>query len=273
MSSKELLSHARRSESYSALKNMIAVAATEEPVVATPAAFDRDPMLLNVRNGTLNLETGQLQPHRRADMITRLTPLDYDEKARCPAFIGFLDKVFQGDGELTAYLQRAIGYTLTGDTSEQVLFILMGRGANGKSTLLECLRTVLGEYAMQTPVQTILASRGDKPSNDLARLPGSRLVTAVEAGLDSELDQTLVKRLVGEDTISARFYTVNPLNSSPNSNYGSRRTIRLECEVATMPSGGGSKPSRSDTRFRRHSAIAPSDANLHARPRGSWPGR
>ena len=142
----------------------------------------------------------------------------YDPDALCPTWDRFLLEVMNGDQDLVSFLQRAIGYTLTGDTSEQVIFILHGKGANGKSTLLETLRAMLGDdYTVQVRPETLMVKQGDAIPNDIARLKGARLVNARETEEGKRLAEALVKEMSGGDTITARFIAANSLTSSPNS--------------------------------------------------------
>ena len=129
----------------------------------------------------------------------------YDEGAEAPTWLAFLDRIMAGDRELIDFLQRAIGYSLTGDTREHCLFILYGTGRNGKSTKLETLRALLGDYAMQTPAETLLVKRENAIPNDIARLRGGRFVAASESEDGKWLAESLVKQLSGGDTLSARF--------------------------------------------------------------------
>jgi putative DNA primase/helicase len=131
--------------------------------VVPVAELDADPWLLGVENGTLDLRTGTLIPARREDYITKVGPVAFDADAECPVFLTFLGKIMGGDQTLVDYLQRVLGYMLTGDTSEQRLFFLYGTGANGKSTLLNVCKGLLGgDLCRQTPVETIMARGGKK---------------------------------------------------------------------------------------------------------------
>jgi putative DNA primase/helicase len=194
------------SESEPALRRMINLAEREPQVVVTPGQLDSSHWLLNVENGTVNLEIGSLGSHFDEDLITKLTPVRFHgEQARCDRWLEFLDRISDGDGELMSFVQQAVGYSLTGDTSEQCLFILYGTGANGKSTFLEVIRSLLGEYATAADFSTFLVQRNDSIRNDLARLAGARFVTAVEAERGGRLSESVVKQLTGGDTITARF--------------------------------------------------------------------
>ena len=168
--------------------------------------FDTDPWLLNCPNGTLNLQTGKLRKHRPGDLLSKLAGAEYQAEAKCPRWRKFVLEVFAKDDDLVGYLQRVLGYTLSGDTSEQCFFLLYGTGRNGKSTLLEVVRTVLGDYAVRASFRTFLQKVGDAGSTgDLARLAGARFVSAIEAPVGQRLDEALVKELVGGDKIAARF--------------------------------------------------------------------
>jgi putative DNA primase/helicase len=187
------------------LHAMLELARSEPGVPVTPDQLDADPWLLNVANGTLDLRTGALRPHNPGDLITKLAPVAFDSAADCPRWLTFLARVFDGWPDVMAFVQRAVGYALTGCTTEQVLFFLYGLGANGKTTLIEVLRALLGDYAMQASFATFAERRGDGPRNDLARLAGARLVAASEVGEGARFDEELVKQLTGNDAVTARF--------------------------------------------------------------------
>src|SRR5262249_47236941 len=125
---------AMKSEDVKRIDGMLKLARCERPVL--PADLDRDPYLLNVANGTLDLRTGQLRPHRREDLLTKMAPVEYDPAATCPTWLRFLDRVMKGNANLIGYLQRVLGYSLTASVVEQVLWFLHGTGANGKSTFI-----------------------------------------------------------------------------------------------------------------------------------------
>jgi putative DNA primase/helicase len=184
---------------------MIRLATSEPGIPVLLEQLDADPWLFNVVNGTIDLRTGILRPARREDLITKLAPVIYDPDARCPTWERFLQQIMAGNTALITFLQRAIGYGLTGVTSEQVLLLLYGTGANGKSTFLEVLRALFGDYARQAEFATFLARTSDAVRNDLARLAGARFVTAVEAASGRRLDEALIKQLTGGDPITARF--------------------------------------------------------------------
>jgi len=199
---KALAKHAAASESETRIRAMIELAKSENPI--SPNELDADPWLLNVLNGTIDLRTGQLRVHRREDRITKLAPVEYDPHAKAPTWEAFLGRMLPSE-ELRAFVQRAAGYSATGDTSEQCMFIHHGPGANGKSTFQETVAAALGDYAMRTPTETLLVKRSSSVPNDVARLKGARFVTASETEEGRRLTESLVKDLTGQDTISARF--------------------------------------------------------------------
>jgi putative DNA primase/helicase len=203
--SERLFKYALRSQSAPRIKAMIELAKTEPGIPVVPEQLDADPWLLNVLNGTLDLHRGVLHPHRREDRLTKVAPVDYDPQAVCPTWETFLHRILAEDEGLLRYVQKAVGYSLTGSTDEQCLFILHGTGANGKSTFLNTISTMLGDYARQTPTDALLVKRGDGLSNVVARLHGARLVSAVEVEGGRRLAEAQVKQLTGGDLIAARF--------------------------------------------------------------------
>ena len=187
------------------IRAMIDLAKTEEAIAARPSDFDRDPFLLTVSNGTIDLRSGLLRPHRREDLITRMAGAAYDPSAKCPEFERFVASICGGDEGLVRYLQKVTGYSLTGSIIDQSWFLLYGVGSNGKSTLLDVLRLLLGDYARMIPTSTLLAKKGDSASNDVAMLKGLRLVTAAESEAGRYLAEGLIKQITGGDELSARF--------------------------------------------------------------------
>ena len=146
---------------------------------------------MNVKNGTINLKTGELIPHRKTDLITKLIPIDYNPDALCAKWLEFLKLIMNGKQELIDYLRRAAGYALTGDTGEQCLFILWGNGQNGKSTFLNVLQSILNDYSLQTGFSTFTTKRSDGIRNDIARMTKARLIVAIETGDGKRLDDHL----------------------------------------------------------------------------------
>ncbi|MGI9073255.1 MAG: DNA primase family protein [Bryobacteraceae bacterium] len=201
------LKHARDTEKHSRIRAMVDLAAAEEGVPVLPEQLDSDPWLLNVLNGTLDLRNGCLREHRREDLITKLCPVAYDRGTDCPTWRGFQQRVTNGDEELLLFKQRAIGYALTGALEKRSLFIYYGSGNNGKTTELELLRDLFGDYAGQMRIESITEQRrrdGNAPSPDIADLRGLRLVVSSEPSEGQRLAENTVKYLTSMGTIKAR---------------------------------------------------------------------
>jgi putative DNA primase/helicase len=201
---KPLLTHVERSESAPRLKAMIELAASEPGIPIRPAELDANPWLLNVENGTLDLHTGDLHEPRREDLLTRLAPVRYDPEATCPQWDAFLARIMAGNQSLISFLQRAVGYALTGDVREHVMLILWGTGRNGKSTFLNTVMAMLGPYAMKAASDLLIATKGDRHPTERADLSGKRLVAALESGEGQRFDEVFVKEATGGDPIRAR---------------------------------------------------------------------
>ena len=202
---KEIAKWSLRSESDARVRAMLWQAQSEPEISCESDDFDRWPFLLTCENGTLDLRSGKLLSHDRRHLLTRLAPVAYEAPAACPTWLAFLTRIMDGDDELIAFLQRAVGYSLTDDTSEQVLFLLHGNGQNGKSKFLEAIEGVAGDYGMQTPTTTLMAKRDNNIPNDVARLKGARFVKAIETDEGHALAESLVKQMTGGDMLSARF--------------------------------------------------------------------
>ena len=171
----------------------------------TTDAWDKDPWLLNTPGGVVDLRTGDLRPHLRADYMTKITMAGADSLGRPNRWLEFLDDVTSGDKMLQGYLARVAGYALTGITGEHALFFFYGTGANGKSVFLNTLAAVLGEYATNAPMDTFMETRNDRHPTDLAALRGARLVTSIEVENGRRWAESKIKSLTGGDKISARF--------------------------------------------------------------------
>lgn len=195
-----------QSENVARIQAMVQLARSEPGIPVTPDELDADAMVLNLRNGAVDLRTGELWPHDRDDLITKLIDIDYDPHAEPPRWAQYLEQVTASSAGLQLFLQRAVGYSLTGDTGERVLFVLWGKGQNGKSVFVDTIRALLGDYGMRTPTATLMAKRGNAIPNDVAALKGARFVSATEAEEGHRLATALVKEMTGgTDTMAARF--------------------------------------------------------------------
>jgi putative DNA primase/helicase len=213
----EIVKHAKQSESAAKIKAMIDRAKNRRPAV--PDQFDRDLYLFNCQNGTIDLRTGELRPHNKNDLITKISPAKYilnegeepgsgqfDLSEVAPLWDKFLRRVTNDDPELMSFLQRAAGYALTGDTSEHCLFFLHGDGRNGKSVFLNTLEYVLGDYGSVARPDVLMAKKyGDGIPNEIAALVGVRFVSTTETGSGKRFAEAMLKQYTGGDTISARF--------------------------------------------------------------------
>lgn len=198
--------HAKSSLNAKGLKAMVELAQSVPQLVASPGDLDSHEMLLGVANGVVDLMTGKLLSAVRTNLMTRHSSVAFDTKAKAPRFIAFINQITGGDKALEAYLQRVIGYALTGTANEQCLFFFHGSGANGKSVLLNVVKNLLGpDLAKQTPSETLMAKRSSQ-TNDIARLQNLRAVIANEVEDGTQLAEALVKQMSGEDTMTARFH-------------------------------------------------------------------
>lgn len=200
---KEIARWAGRSQAKDRILAMISLAQSEPGIPVKIEELDRNPWLLNVENGTIDLRTGDLKPHDPGDLITKLAPVAYDPKAVAPKWAAFLQRVLPVEG-LRGFLQRLSGYALTGDVSEQKLPFLYGLGANGKSTYINTFMEALGDYAQQAPPE-LLTVKGHSHPTELADLMGARLVASVEVEDGKRLAESLVKQLTGGEKIKARY--------------------------------------------------------------------
>lgn len=188
----------------------------EHRVSILPAQFDRDIWSLNVQNGVLNLRNGDLKEHNAELYLSNVAFAEYSDKFDCPRWKSFLDEIFAGDKELIHYIQKVIGYSLTGSTQEQCMFFCVGNGRNGKSTFLDTISDLLGDYARNIQPETIMVKPYNGSANsDVARLKGARFVTTVEPNEGCRLNEGLIKQLTGGDKVTARFQYGQEFEYSP----------------------------------------------------------
>lgn len=200
-------------------RTMIEDAKSVYPVSHT--IFDRNTDLFNCQNGTLNLTTGEFRPHDPADFLTMLSGVTYDPDAACPRWEQFISEVMCNDADLALYLQKALGYALTGDTSLECLFILYGATSrNGKGTTMETFLKIMGDYGKTSNPEMLSTKFGNinasGPSEEIARLAGVRFVNISEPEKKITFNAALVKRMTGNDTLNARFLHENSFDFRPN---------------------------------------------------------
>lgn len=195
--------HATNSEAARRIMAMLSLAETELPIAAEASWFDRDPWLLNVRNGTIDLRTGEIRPHAREDLLTKCAPVEYDAAACCDRFVRFLEEV-QPDADQRAYLQRLAGYACTGVIREHVLPVFYGSGRNGKGVFTNALLRVLGEYGLAMPSELLMAKKNDEHPTGKADLCGVRFAVGSETEENRALATAFVKQATGGDPIRAR---------------------------------------------------------------------
>jgi len=199
---------AKASQSKERILSAAKLVESEKTVSITPDALDKDPWLLNCKNGTLDLITGKLRKHCREDYITKRTPVEFDPDAECPVWLSFLNRIMGESHNLISFLQRMIGYSLTGINRDQCFFVLHGDGSNGKSVFIDTIGALLGGYSQVAPFKTFLSSKfgdGNSVSNDIARMKGMRFISASEGKQGRELAEDVIKNITGDGKITARF--------------------------------------------------------------------
>jgi putative DNA primase/helicase len=242
------------------------LARSDRRLAATIDQWDTDPWHLNTPQGVIDLTTGRARPHIPEDYFTKMTAVG--PGGDCPRFLAFLERITGGDSELVAYIQRVLGYGLTGLTREHALFFGYGTGANGKSVLLSTVAGILGDYHKTAPIETFTASNADRHPTDLASLRGARLVTATETEEGRRWAESRIKQLTGGDTVAARFMRQDFFEYRP---------------AFKLVIAGNHKPSlRSvDEAIRRRFHLIPfavtippeeRDANLADKLKDEWPG-
>lgn len=212
---KRLARWAMISESRKMIEAGIALAQSEKGIPVDPNDLDRDPMLLNVLNGTVDLRTGRISPHDPAGLITKLAPVDFDPAADCPLFLAFLDRITVGDADLIRFHQRSLGYSLTGNISEHALFFHYGTGRNGKSTLLGIVHRMLGTYATVLNAKLLTVRTQEDHPTELCDLDGARFVSTIELDDGKRMAEALVKSMTGGERIKARRMRADPYEFDP----------------------------------------------------------
>ncbi|MGJ0509953.1 MAG: phage/plasmid primase, P4 family [Methylocystis sp.] len=181
---------------------VVNIAQSDPRLVATVGQWDQNLMWLNTPGGVVDLETGEMRPHRPDDYLGKITSVA--PGGGCPTFLKFLMRITGGDRDFVAYLRRVFGYCLTGLTTEDALFFLHGSGANGKSTLLRVVKTILNDYALSAPSSVFTANKFQSHPTEIARMHGKRLVVSSEIEPNQKWAESRIKELTGGDEVSAR---------------------------------------------------------------------
>lgn len=242
-----LLQYAIECQKASPTRNLLSLASPH--LRLNHMELDANPFLLNCKNGTLNLHRGELKSHSPSDYLTKMIDIEYDANAKCPRFEKFLFEIFDGDRDLIDFVQRALGYSITGDVSEQCFFICYGTGANGKSTLTALMTILLGDYAVVAAPGLLITKQHENHLTEIADLCGARFVPSSEVKTDAKWNEEKIKMLTGGDPISARrmredlwrFYPSHkfwiPVNHRPitvDSTYGFWRRVKMIPFIVTI---------------------------------------
>jgi putative DNA primase/helicase len=181
------------------------LAQADRRIAAVVDEWDADPWMLNTPGGTIDLRSGDQWSHRPGDRLTKITGIAPDASCKTPIWNAFLARITDNKAELSAYLQRVAGYSLTGSAQEHAIFFLYGTGANGKTTFINAITACAGDYHRTAPIETFTASQVDRHPTELAGLRGARLVTAIETEEGRRWAESRIKSLTGGDRIPARF--------------------------------------------------------------------
>jgi len=204
---RKLKKEGQRLHAVPALEAALKLASFRPELATLTNQFDMSPMEFNCLSGVIDLRTGDLMPHTPQHLSTHLAPVALAQAGtECHRWMQFIDEVMCGDKELVAYLQRVVGYILTGRMDEQCFFVFYGSGSNGKSTFINTIRELMGSYAKQVEVSTFMdTGRNDGLRNDLAALAGRRFIVSPEGKQGAALDESTVKAFTGGDALFVRF--------------------------------------------------------------------
>jgi putative DNA primase/helicase len=215
-SANRLVRFATATASAKGLASMLALVRSELGIAIAPEQLDSNPLKLNVLNGTIDLERGELLPHSRSDLFTKIAPVSFDPSAPFVLWRNFLQDIFAGNSAIIRYVQQLVGYSLTGLVRDHVLLFCYGAGANGKSTFLNTIMAMLGtDYAMKAPPDMLMARRGEPHPCERADLFGKRFVAAIECEDQRQVAESLVKELTGADRVRARWQHQNFFEFTP----------------------------------------------------------
>jgi putative DNA primase/helicase len=216
-------SQSRALESYGRINSLVQLSRAKLRVEWEE--IDKARNLIGLGDGAV-YDLNRMQVMQSQAIVTKTIGANFDQEAKCPNWEKFLDRIFAGDKDVIGFVQRAVGYTLSGEVGEQCLFLLVGTGANGKSTFVNAINSLFGDYAAAIPMHTLMLQRGgNEQTNDLALLPGKRFVAASEGEPGQRLAESRIKVMTGGDRISCRRLYQDYFSFDPQFNYGSRRTV------------------------------------------------
>lgn len=209
-----ILPHANRTASLGAMKRAVDLAKTDERIYVAPQAWDADYNLLAVANGVVDLRTGEMYPSSREQLITRRTNVEYYPGRKDVRFEAFLDDITGDDKEFQRWLQRAVGYTLTGETKEEKFFMIYGPPGTGKSTVAEMIGNLLGEYRLSMSADTIMGGKRQDSADMyfMAEILGKRMISVAELPHAEQMKEAMIKRLTGQDMLQGRRVAEQPFN-------------------------------------------------------------
>lgn len=210
---RDFLKFIKKSRGTTAKKNITDEIKHRRPIA--PGEFDKDDMLLNVANGYLDLPSQKLYKHDIHKNFSMQSYIDHTEKMQPTIWLEFLNDIFDGDESVIKYLQKALGYSLTGSTREQVMFILHGKGRNGKSIFVETIAEILGDYSKTMQADSLMVKKHGGVNTDIARLEGARFVSSSEPNEGFRFDEGLIKQLTGGDKVTARYLYGNEFEYTP----------------------------------------------------------
>lgn len=215
---KETMGNIKRASQHTGKEHFLYEAQHLENVPVLNQDFDKHDFLLNTLSGVVDLNTSEIKPHNKEYLMSKIVPYEVDMTNEPKMWLEFLDQIFLGDKELIHYIQKALGYTLTGSIREQCLFLCYGEGSNGKSVMLDVVSRMLGDYSMNAQVETLLERKFGTSgyTSDLARLKGARFTTTGENNEGSKINEGLVKQLTGGERITARFLYGREFEFYPN---------------------------------------------------------
>lgn len=195
---------AKRIASAKTRNAVVTLAQADRSMVVPVDEWDAAPMLLNTPTGIVDLQTGQIR-ERHLEFLTQAVAIAPDFDSECPRWMRFMDQVFLGDKDMIEFMQRSMGYWLSGSVREQVIHFLFGQGSNGKSVLSDFVKWIVGGYGVKLSATALMQSRGERHPTELAQLRGKRLALSSELGESDYFNEALLKELTGDATLSARF--------------------------------------------------------------------